>query len=140
MLKIKIEHNEEYQKLTMTGHCGFAKEGKDIVCSAASILCLSFAQVLRENKDKLEEEPLIHLGKGKAKLKWKVKPKYEGSFKVSLYTITCGFRFLEKEYPIKKYMVNAPEGTREYINANAIYLLVFGRPYDVDLYNRNVHL
>lgn len=47
---------------------------------------------------------------------------------------------LEKEYPIKKYMVNAPEGTREYINANAIYLLVFGRPYDVDLYNRNVHL
>ncbi len=47
---------------------------------------------------------------------------------------------LEKMDPRKKYMASALEGTRDYINANIIYYLVFGQPYDIDLYNRSYHL
>jgi uncharacterized protein YsxB (DUF464 family) len=101
MLKVYIQKNDEtgWMRLKMKGHCAFDREGRDIVCSAASILCLSMAQVLRENKDKLEDKPRIIIHNGKSTLEWKAKDRYAGAILNSLYTVKCGLRILQNEYP-----------------------------------------
>ncbi|MBQ9228767.1 MAG: ribosomal-processing cysteine protease Prp [Eubacterium sp.] len=101
MLKIQIDRNVKTggYRLKMKGHCGFDKEGRDIVCAAASILCLSMAQVLRENKDKLEDKPRIIIHNGKCLLEWQPKARYEGALLNSLYTVKAGLRVLQNEYP-----------------------------------------
>ena len=101
MLKIRIEKKNkdgEYQ-LKMKGHCNFALEGKDIVCAAASILCLSMAQVIENNKDKLLKKPQVIKHRGHATIRWKPKPEFEGALNNSLYTVEQGLKILEHEYP-----------------------------------------
>lgn len=101
MLKVFIEHDETNRKyrLKMKGHCGFDKAGRDIVCSAASILCLSMGQVIRENTDKLEEKPRIITHNGKCIVEWKPKERFEGTLNNSLYTVKAGLSVLENQYP-----------------------------------------
>ncbi|MCM1286520.1 MAG: ribosomal-processing cysteine protease Prp [Acetobacter sp.] len=101
MLKIYIEKNTKNEKyrLKMKGHCGYAEEGKDIVCAAASILCLTMGQVISDNKDKLEEKPRIVNHNGHCIVEWKPKKEYEGALNNSLYTIKQGLRLLEHTYP-----------------------------------------
>ena len=101
MLNVYIEQNTKHggYSLKMKGHCGFDKVGKDIVCAAASILCLSMGQVLTENKDKLKEKPRIVNHNGHCVLEWKPKPEYEAAINNSLYTVKAGLRILENEYP-----------------------------------------
>lgn len=101
MLKIYLEKNtkDDGYRLKMKGHCGFNVEGKDIVCSAASILCLTMGQVLTENKDKLEKKPRIVNHNGHCVVEWKPIAKFEGAINNSLYTVMAGLRLLEHQYP-----------------------------------------
>lgn len=99
MLNVKIEKNNEEYRVKMKGHCNFAKEGKDIVCAAASILCVTLGQVLQENKNKLIEQPYIKIRNGQSIIIWKPKKEYEHVINNSLYTIVAGFRVLEHHYP-----------------------------------------
>lgn len=58
---IKVENTKA--RLTVSGHAGYAEHGKDIVCSAVSILVLTLIESLkRHNKNiiyELEEGDLI---------------------------------------------------------------------------------
>lgn len=101
MLKIYIERNtkENLYRLKMKGHCGFAKQGRDIVCAAASILCLTMAQTVKNNQQYLEEKPRIITHNGHAVVEWKPKAMYVNALNNSLYTVLQGFRLLEHQYP-----------------------------------------
>jgi len=101
MLRVRIEKSEKdgTYRLKMKGHCGFAPEGKDIVCAAASILCLSMGQVVMDNKDKLLDKPRVINHNGHATVEWKPKPEYDAALLNSLYTIKQGLRILEHNYP-----------------------------------------
>lgn len=43
---IKVTLYSDYRGFTMTGHAGYAKEGSDIVCAAASILATTCVNAL----------------------------------------------------------------------------------------------
>ena len=68
MLKVDVIHTKGKYTLTMTGHCDTAPKGYDLVCAAASILCLTMAQILEENGKCLKEKPLVDINDGEAKL------------------------------------------------------------------------
>lgn len=38
---IKVVYNDNYKNLKITGHAGYADQGKDIVCASASSIILS---------------------------------------------------------------------------------------------------
>lgn len=99
MLTVTYSHKKNGYKLAMTGHCDTAPKGYDLVCAAASILCLTMAQVLEENTDKLTTTPNIELKDGDAKLVWKPAKKYEATLNNSLYTVVTGLRVLHHNHP-----------------------------------------
>lgn len=99
MLKVTLTKTKTQYKLEMTGHCATAPKGYDLVCAAASILCLTMAQVLEENEDKLKTAPKINIAEGDAKMVWKPQQKYEGALNNSLYTVTTGLRVLQHNHP-----------------------------------------
>lgn len=99
MLKVEITNEENKYTLTMDGHCNTAPKGHDLVCAAASILCLTLAQVIEENADKLEEEPTIDLNDGDAKISFVPQEKFKGALMNSLYTVTTGLKVLQHNHP-----------------------------------------
>lgn len=49
---IKVVYNNDYKNLKITGHAGYADQGKDIVCASASSIILSSVNLAIEfNKD-----------------------------------------------------------------------------------------
>jgi uncharacterized protein YsxB (DUF464 family) len=101
MLKVHAQKNQVdgSYRLKLKGHCGYLKEGKDIVCSAASILCLTMAQTVKDSKQCLECEPKIILHNGKANITFKPKAGCEKQFELALCTVMTGFKVLQHEYP-----------------------------------------
>ncbi len=55
MTNIRIERGENTFELAMVGHAGYAEEGKDIVCSAISILVYVLENAV-ENPDVFEKQ------------------------------------------------------------------------------------
>ena len=83
----------------MQGHCNFDEEGKDLICAAASILCLTLAQVIEENEDKLKSKPKLKTEKGICDIHFIAKPKFNAALSNSFYTVLTGLRILEYHYP-----------------------------------------
>ena len=49
---IKVVYNNDFKNLKITGHAGYADQGKDIVCASASSIILSSMNLAIEfNKD-----------------------------------------------------------------------------------------
>ena len=49
---IKVVYNNDFKNLKITGHAGYADQGKDIVCASASSIILSSVNLAIEfNKD-----------------------------------------------------------------------------------------
>lgn len=99
MLTVELTKTKDKYKLTMTGHCDAAPKGYDLVCAAASILCLTLKQVLEENTDKLTELPKITIADGNAEIVWKPAKKYVAALENALYAVTTGLRVLAYSYP-----------------------------------------
>ena len=99
MLKIDIGKKGNRFSLKMDGHCGFDDEGKDIVCAAASILCLTLERVIRENEDKLIRTPDVDIKKGSCKIEFEAKDEYTAALTNVFYTVDSGFRILASQYP-----------------------------------------
>ena len=64
---LKVEAYTDIFKIKMSGHCGFAEPGKDIVCSAASMAFYGLAKTLGTYEHYLDEKPFIHIDEGKDK-------------------------------------------------------------------------
>lgn len=101
MLNISLQTNPataEY-RLKMKGHCNTDVKGKDLVCAAASILCVTMAETLKANKKCLVKEPKVVIHDGKAVLEWQPKINHLVAMRISIDTVMNGFRELEKRYP-----------------------------------------
>lgn len=68
MIAAKFYFDREYRMLTLTvkGHADYAEHGKDIVCSAATILTYMVAQEVidADNTGKLDGNPQVTLEEG----------------------------------------------------------------------------
>ncbi|MBP3577702.1 MAG: ribosomal-processing cysteine protease Prp [Lachnospiraceae bacterium] len=96
MIEIKFKPQE--LELSVTGHAGAAEKGKDIVCSAVSILFCTLAQTLADSADALEEAPVIEMKDGNGFISCKPKESYLGAVQQSYMTILTGFELVAQEY------------------------------------------
>ena len=99
MLNIQIQKDNAEYFLKMSGHCGYSEEGRDIVCAAASILCLSLVSLLENDESKLKEPPRIIVEKGLGEIAFHPKEEYSKEFSGAFLAIETGLELLEKAYP-----------------------------------------
>lgn len=99
MLTVIYNNDSGINKLEMKGHCATAPKGYDLVCAAASILCLTMAQVLKNNADKLKKEPDISINEGYSTMIWECNDKYNGALNNCLYTVITGLEVLQHNHP-----------------------------------------
>lgn len=81
-------------KLTIMGHAGAAEKGKDIVCSAVSILAYQLAYAVEESRDMLEEEPVIRIEEGDVAVSCVPKKPFLATMQRTYWTVMCGFELL----------------------------------------------
>ena len=87
--------------LSLRGHAAAAPKGQDLVCAAATMLTLTAAEGARDlyRHGKLREKPKILLGSGRAEIALAPKAEDYAQAVHLLWSIRCGFSWLEKEYP-----------------------------------------
>lgn len=95
---IEITFKPENLAISVTGHAGAAEKGKDIVCSAVSILSYTLAQTLADSADALEEAPVIEMEDGNGFVSCKPKEGYSGAIQQTYRTILTGFELVAQEY------------------------------------------
>ena len=103
MVNAEFFTNKESGSITMklTGHAGQAESGKDIVCSAASILAYTVAQALQfmyEQGD-LQKKPHIKLDKGDTIIVVKPKPETYAEALHTFFVAQVGYHLLAHNYP-----------------------------------------
>ena len=103
MVKAEFFTNKESGSITMklTGHAGQAEHGKDIVCSAVSILAYTVAQALQfqHEDDGLKKKPHLKLEPGDTVIIAKPKPeRYEEALH-TFFVAQVGYALLAKTYP-----------------------------------------
>lgn len=103
MIKVKIEKSEDGKTLILAleGHAGQAEVGKDIVCSAASILAYTTAQrvLMMKEEGKLKKKPHIRLEEGNAVITCKPsKGHYAEALHIYSFAQT-GYELLQQNYP-----------------------------------------
>lgn len=103
MVQVRFEQSANGKTLVLTvkGHSGLAEEGKDIVCSAVTILAYTVAQVVEtmQEQGRLKNKPNIRLEKGDAVITCKPTKQY---FAEALHTYTVaqvGYDLLHSNYP-----------------------------------------
>ena len=103
MIKVTFAHDKEIGiiGLKVEGHAGQAEKGKDIVCSAASILAYTIAQYLNyvHAQGGLQKKPRIKLDDGNTVIAAKPTEKYEGEVLNAFFVAEVGYSLLAKNYP-----------------------------------------
>ena len=99
MLKVSIEKQNGAYLLEMRGHCGYDSEGRDIVCAAASILCITLCNLLEEKEGKLEESAKIIVENGLSEIAFAPKERYADELAAVFETVEKGLRLLADNYP-----------------------------------------
>jgi uncharacterized protein YsxB (DUF464 family) len=87
--------------IKVDGHAGQDDSGHDIVCSAASILAYTLAQIMRyiEEQEGFETHPTIHLSEGEATIIVRPKKEYEREVLQTFFTVEVGYSLLAQNYP-----------------------------------------
>lgn len=96
MILCEIYKDKKAVSLELKGHAGFATEGSDIVCSAASILCYTFATVLGCIPETITENKIE---KGDAFIEAKVTAENAEKLNGAVDFVAVGFGLLETAYP-----------------------------------------
>ncbi len=104
MITVHIKKNDakRYLRLKVSGHAGQADIGKDIVCSSASILAYTVAQIVKdmESEGKLANEPVIILKDANATITCVCKNDEAYSEAFSAYNVAnVGYSLLAHNYP-----------------------------------------
>ena len=87
--------------LKVSGHAGFAEQGKDIVCAAASMLAYTLGQTVinMHANDQLAEEPVMEFASGDAAITCTPKDEYRELTDAAMWVIENGARCLEATFP-----------------------------------------
>ena len=98
---ITVSYRIEGDTLTLRvkGHAGSAPAGQDLLCAAVTALSYTLAQAVTDAADKLENEPMIELREGFAKVSSKPLEAYRPGVMVMYQTILSGFQMLSGNYP-----------------------------------------
>ena len=111
MIKAYFEREEgKFLSLRVDGHAGQAEIGKDIVCSAASILAYTVAQTITQMHKQgwLKKKPHIKLKEGKGVVTCVPKAEYYEECLMAFFVAEMGYVLLEKNYP--QYVALEPFG------------------------------
>ena len=95
---INIDFNPNTFTIDINGHGNHDEKGKDIVCSAISILFYTLAVALNDSRDMLEEDIDFKNEDGNGHLSCKPKPEYEANVSLIYYTILNGFQLMADYY------------------------------------------
>ena len=98
---LSVHFDDKPLSLHMTGHAGAGKKGEDIVCSAASILMYTLAQVCKifEASRYLAEAPLICLESGDSLVSIKPLRQSRDTRATAFWQTQVGFMLLANTYP-----------------------------------------
>lgn len=97
---INIDVNLTKGKVKIDGHADFDEEGKDIVCSAISVLFFSMCQTFDSMKEKgCLKVCKINWEKGNGLIKVTPKPEFKQHIAIIFMTICNGFNIVASEYP-----------------------------------------
>lgn len=95
--------NKESESITLklSGHAGQEKEGKDLVCAAASILAYTVAQAIQfmYEQGQLQKKPHIKLAKGDTVIVAKPKPESYTEALHTFFVAQVGYHLLSHNYP-----------------------------------------
>lgn len=91
---VEVTFKPRELKLMIKGHAGAAEKGKDIVCSAISILAYQLAYAVEESRDMLEEEPVIHIEDGDVLISCVPRKPFLATMNRTYWTVMCGFELL----------------------------------------------
>ena len=89
---IKVVYNKDFKNLKITGHAGYADQGKDIVCASASSIILSSINLAIEFNEDVKYTDDLN------KIEIINNTNDENVTKVFSNMITC-LQDLEKQYP-----------------------------------------
>lgn len=95
---IEIRFKPEELEVKISGHAGQAEKGKDIVCSAVSILFYTLAQAVADSEEMLQDEAVIEIDDGNGYVSCKPKGEYLATMQRTYWTILTGFELLVQEY------------------------------------------
>ena len=99
---INITFNPQSLELEVKGHAGADVKGKDIVCSAVSMLFYTLADSLVQSEEMLKKHPIIKMEDGNGYIKCRPKKEYQGNISLIYWTILNGYQLLAEEY--KEYI------------------------------------
>ena len=104
MVKVTFTHDESKQTLSLSvkGHAGYAEKGKDIVCSSATILAYTVAQIVKamDKHGDLTESPTVELNEGEILIVCSVKDEAVYAEAVHTFFVAeVGYMLLEANYP-----------------------------------------
>lgn len=102
MIDVTFEEEKGRITLKMKGHAGQAIFGKDIVCSAASILAYTVAQYVHTagREGELALRPVIELEEGEALISCDPYGISYSTIKGVFLFAEVGFKLLEKSFPL----------------------------------------
>lgn len=100
MTTVSVNWTGDMVKASVSGHAGYAESGKDIVCSAVSILAFTLRRVFigavcDEMADSYEENVPL----GTLEVQMRVYPKYKTLVKVKIEAVFTGFEILAENMP-----------------------------------------
>ena len=101
MITVKFMDDGKSLTLELIGHAGYDDVGKDIVCSAASILAYTLAQKIMQSSDesKLGEEPEISLNEGNTVISCAPKQDFYNDIYNTFSFALTGYKLLCCSYP-----------------------------------------
>ena len=99
MIRVCIDCGGETKEITLKGHAGYAPKGEDIVCSAASMLVYTAAEVLTQlyAAGVIREEPVIQLAAGDCRISFR--GPQNGLADALVWFVATGFTMLCDRYP-----------------------------------------
>lgn len=95
---INITFNPQSLELEVTGHAGADENGKDIVCSAVSMLFYTLADSLNRSEEMLKKHPIIKMEDGNGYIKCRPRKEFQGNIALIYWTILNGIGLLAEEY------------------------------------------
>lgn len=91
---VEVTYYPKELRMEIKGHAGAAEKGKDIVCSAVSMLAFTLARAVEESSDMMESEPVIHIDDGDVVISCVPKQPFLAVIQRTFWTVLCGFELL----------------------------------------------
>lgn len=101
MIEVTFKEKDGEISLEVKGHAEAAESGQDIICSAASLLGYTVAQIANNiySRDGFEEPPVIKLEHGDALISCKPKEVAEDETRHTFFVAQVGYELLAYNYP-----------------------------------------